>query len=81
MPYNEHLAELSALSLENLRHYKDMTTIYKFLHCHVDSQASDVGLHVAASSTRDADMHFAQRRTRNCYFRKFVFITCCYGLK
>ena len=52
MPYNKCCVELSVLSFENIRYYTDMTTIYKFLLGHVDFQASDVGLHVAASSTR-----------------------------
>ena len=43
-----------------------MATFYKFLRSHVDFPASDVGLHVAASSTRDTDVHLAQRRARNC---------------
>ena len=64
--YNKRLAEFSALSLENVRHYTDMATFYKFLHGHVDFPASDVGLHVAASSTRDTGVHLAQRRARNC---------------
>ena len=43
-----------------------MTKVYKFLKGHVDFQASDVGLHVAASSTRGAGVHLMQRRARNC---------------
>ena len=59
MPYNERLAELSTLSLEDMRHYIDMPTVHKFLHGHVDFQAFDVGLYVAASSTRGAGVRLA----------------------
>ena len=65
MSYNERPIELSALALENMRHYIDMTTAYRFSHGHVDFQASDVGLHVTTSSTRGAGVHLAQRRARN----------------
>ena len=42
-----------------------MKKLNKFLHSHVDFQAFEVGLYVAASSTRGAGVHLAQRRARN----------------
>ena len=44
MPYNERLAELSVLSLENIRHCIDMISLYKFQNGHDNFQASDFGL-------------------------------------
>ena len=49
-----------------------MTKVYKFLHGYVDFQASDVGLHVAASSTRGAGVHLTLRRARNCVFANLL---------
>ena len=66
LSYNERLAELSALSLENMKFYIEMTTVYKFLRGLVNFQAYDFGLHIAASSATGAGVHLAQRRASNC---------------
>ena len=41
-------------------------TVYEFLRGHIDFQASNVGLQVAASSARGVGVRLAQPRARNC---------------
>ena len=48
-----------------------MTTVNKFFHGHVDFQASDVGLHVAASSKKRCPRAPCAAEGKNLRFRKF----------
>ena len=82
MPYNERLAELLALSLENIKHYIEMTAVNKFLHGHIDFKVSDVRLHVATSSSKGAGMHLAQLWATKCVSANFFhYVLLRLGIK
>ena len=83
MSHNERLTVLRALWLENMRHFIDATTVYKFLHGLVNFKIYDVVLHVTTSFTRGTDVYTAQQRTRNCFYANLYPIraaTVCYKI-
>ena len=59
MPYHERLQSLGALSLNNLRLYSGMFTVYKSLH---SGSAKYYGLFLVSSNTRANGVKLVQRR-------------------
>ena len=65
MTYYERLNSLGALTLTNRRSYADMTTVYKFLHYHINCTASDAGIVLVSSVTRSDGLRKVQLRPTN----------------
>ena len=58
--YYERLNSLGALTLTNRRSYADMTTVYKFLHRHINFTAFNEGIASVSSVTRSDGLRLVQ---------------------
>ena len=63
--YYERLNSLGALTLTNRRSYVDMTTVFKFLHHHINYTASVAGIVLVSSVTRSDGLSLVQLRPIN----------------
>ena len=71
LTYYERLNSLGALTFTNKKSYADMTTVYKFLHHHINCTASDAGIVLVSSVTRSDGFRLVQLRPTNlsCAYR------------
>jgi hypothetical protein len=71
LSYSERLHSLGALSLQNLRTYTDMVTVYKSFR---SGFAADFGLSLVSSHTRGCAIRLSQRRPNS---RVTSTLFCC----
>jgi hypothetical protein len=64
LSYDDRLSQLQVLSLQDLRKYADMCTVFKLLHGDADT-AADCGLFVTESHTRGGGVKLIQQRAKN----------------